>query len=62
MRISFKGWIHDDIGQHIQDNFGERWTDRFLRLGMFLGFGGVHRVEKKYIYQTFQLLNRILVL
>ena len=35
MRISQKGWIHDDIGQHIQDNFGERWTDRFLRLGIF---------------------------
>ena len=29
-----QGWIHDDIGQHIQDLFGEDWIDRFLRLGM----------------------------
>ena len=28
-----QGWIHDDIGQHIQDLFGEDWIDRFLRLG-----------------------------
>ena len=33
-----QGWVHEDLDQHTQDNFGEDWMTRFLRFAAEEGF------------------------